>query len=204
MGRPKLHGEETRGTLLRVAEELTAKEGIGAVTVRRVAEASGTTTRAVYTVFGSRDALISALYEKSFRMLSLAVDSVPLTNKPILDVVHAGVDGFRKYALAHPNLYRLVFEHVIDMRRIEPAALAVGLEALHRLKSRVQRCANAGLISKSAVLTLTIAFDAVCRGLATMELNCFLQIPGETVDPRKLWQQSLQALVAGFQKRNRD
>src|SRR5262249_643633 len=57
MGRPKLHGEATAGALLETAERIVDSEGLEALTVRRVAEGAGTSTRAVYSVYGSKDGL---------------------------------------------------------------------------------------------------------------------------------------------------
>jgi AcrR family transcriptional regulator len=48
MGRPREHDAATRARLLSAAARLSADEGWSAVTVRRVAEEAGTTTRAVY------------------------------------------------------------------------------------------------------------------------------------------------------------
>lgn len=199
MGRPKLHDESTREKLLRVAEGLAAQRGIDAVSVRGVAAGAGTTTRAVYSLFGGLDGLLEALYSRAFLTLTRAVDSVPLTRHPLRDLVHAGVEGFRAYALAHPNLFRLVFERAFDPSKMGPAAMAVGMECLGRLSARVQRCADAGLISKASVMTLTFGFDAACRGLAASELNCMFSIPGQASDPKRIWQQTLEALVSGFQ-----
>ena len=53
MGRPKEHDEATGVALLDAAERLVATGGVGALSVRAVAEAVGTTTRAIYSVFGS-------------------------------------------------------------------------------------------------------------------------------------------------------
>lgn len=199
MGRPRLHDESTRERLLQVAEGLAAREGSDAVTVRGVAVTAGTSTRAIYSLFGSRDGILGALYSRAFLTLTRAVDSVPTTRHPMRDLVHAGVDGFRSYALAHPNLFRLVFQREFDPNKIGPAALSVAMECLERLRTRVQRCADAGLIPKNSIMTLTLGFDAACRGLATSELNCMLTVPGQMRDPKHVWVKTLEALVAGFQ-----
>ena len=52
MGRPKEHDETTRRQLLDAAERLSATHGWEALTVRRIAEEAGTSTRAVYALFG--------------------------------------------------------------------------------------------------------------------------------------------------------
>ena len=58
MGRPKEHDDNTRAALRAAAERLVESGGPAALTVRGVAREAGTTTRAVYSVFGSRDGLL--------------------------------------------------------------------------------------------------------------------------------------------------
>jgi AcrR family transcriptional regulator len=61
MGRPKEHGVQTRTALLTSAAAIMHQEGRGAVTVRRVADEVGTTTRAVYSLFGDKEGLLREL-----------------------------------------------------------------------------------------------------------------------------------------------
>ena len=58
MGRPREHDEETRAALRAATERIVAESGIGAFSVRAVAREVGTTTRAVYSLFGSKEGLL--------------------------------------------------------------------------------------------------------------------------------------------------
>ena len=70
MGRPRAHDEVTRLTLRDAAERLIATGGLEAVSARRVAAEAGTTTRAVYSLFGSMDGLIvDALAQGAYEYL---------------------------------------------------------------------------------------------------------------------------------------
>ena len=70
MGRPREHDEHTRAALRAAAERLVAAGGSAALSVRAVAEEAGTTTRAVYSVFGSKDGLlVDALAQGAFEFL---------------------------------------------------------------------------------------------------------------------------------------
>ena len=53
MGRPREHDAGTAAALLDAAERIVESEGLAALSVRRVADEVGTTTRAVYSLFGS-------------------------------------------------------------------------------------------------------------------------------------------------------
>ena len=69
MGRPRLHDDATREALLGAAEALVEAGGPGALSVRAAADTIGTSTRAVYSIFGSKEGLLSALAQRSFELL---------------------------------------------------------------------------------------------------------------------------------------
>src|SRR3954452_21392149 len=102
MGRPRIHTETTAAELLDAAEAIAASDGLEGLTVRRVAEDVGTTTRAVYSSLGSKDALLTGLGERAFNLLAAQVAALPHTDDPAADLVAAGTIGFRRWALAHP------------------------------------------------------------------------------------------------------
>jgi len=196
MGRPRLHDANTRAELLHAAEALVAKGGPEAVSVRGLAAQVGTTTRAIYSVFRDKRGLFSALIQESFSKLLAAVNAVRLTGDPVEDLIRAGTHGFRRYALEYPNLMRFVFESGA-LRELAPETQAVAFEALQVLRSRVERCANAGTIPAEAVDTVTSAFHALCLGLAATERGGCLPLPmGKQPEP--VWAASLRALVMGF------
>ena len=73
MGRPREHNEATATALLEAAERTVQAAGLEALSVRGVADDVGTTTRAVYTLFGSKDGLLVALGTRAFAMLGLSL-----------------------------------------------------------------------------------------------------------------------------------
>ncbi len=173
-------------------------EGTEAISVRRLAREVGISTRAIYSVFGGKEGLLEALYQQSFQSLVDVLDEVPEVEDPRINLLRIGTLGFRRYAIEHPNLFRLVFERAVSNARRSPEDYAVALEALQRLRSRVERCADARLISEKSVDVVTTSFHALCQGLASMEITNRLPLPGGG-DALQVWEEALSALVAGFE-----
>jgi len=196
MGRPRLHGAGTRAELLRAAEGLVETGGPEAVTVRRLAAKVGTTTRAIYSVFGDKDSLFNALTHEALAKLLATVQAVPLTDDPVHDLVRAGVEGFRNYTHRYPNLFRFVFESGV-LKNPGPENMEIALESLQALRSRVDRCAQAHRIPPDSVDTLTSVFHSLCVGLATVERAACLPLPMGN-EPEEVWEAALQGLIAGF------
>lgn len=195
MGRTRVHDEATGAALLEAAEKIVETEGLQALTVRRVAEKTGTTTRAVYTSLGSKQALVSGLGLRAFDMLGAMVDSLPVTSDPAADLVAAGAVGFRRFALNHPALFQIGIQQTsvpTDLAQTMVPAAERALVALHR---RIARLHDTGRIGGRTIPEAGLEFHAACEGLAALELRCIF--PPE--NSQRLWHDTLSALVAGWQ-----
>src|SRR5687767_7849957 len=114
MGRPREHDEQTREALRAAAERLFDEGGAAGVSVRAVADAVGTSTRAVYALFGSRDGLlVDALGQRAFELLGHWLDEHPETDDPVADLIDAAVSVFRRFVREHPALFRVTFQQAV-------------------------------------------------------------------------------------------
>lgn len=193
IGRPRSHGSETAAALLDAAERVAVADGPAAVAVRRVADEVGTTTRAVYSLFGSKDGLLVALATRGFELLAAAVEALPATNDPVDDVVRAGALSFRRFVLQHPALFRIAFQH----ESVAPELIArldlARRTALLQLTGRLERVAADGRLGSTTPAQAACYFHAMCEGLADMERRGAL---GQ--DPEAHWFSGLRAVVLGL------
>jgi AcrR family transcriptional regulator len=194
MGRNRLHGAATASALLEAAERIVEADGLEALTVRRVAERTGTTTRAVYSTFGSKDALLSGLGVRAFDMLGAIVDALPVTGDPQADLVAAGASGFRPFALQHPALFRLGIQQTAVPPDIAATMVPAAERALGALHRRISLVEKAGALGDRSLPDATLEFHSMCEGLAAVELRCFFT----AADGYRLWADALGSLVAGW------
>lgn len=195
MGRPREHDARTAAALLEAAERIVEAEGVDALSVRRVADEARTTTRAVYSLFASKDGLVAALGAHAFDLLGSAVETLPATDDPVADLAEAGAVVFRSFACSHPALFRMAVQRTAIpaelARRFRPAAEA----ALANLERRITRLDEAGLLGGRSVYEAACQFHALCEGLATLELRG-VAVPQD--DAERFWRSALAALVTGF------
>ncbi len=196
MGRPKEHNAATRAALLQAAEQMIATHGMDALSIRGVADAVGTTTRAVYSLFESKAGLLQALAVRLFELLDEAIGTVALTDDPREDLAAAAIDGFRRVAIEHPSLYSLVFLRVVPDLQLGSDFSAIASATFARLEALVARVAedDAGDID---VPQLALAVHALTEGLASVELRQGVANPAA----EQLWHDSVIALVDGFPRR---
>jgi AcrR family transcriptional regulator len=194
LGRPREHDQATRVSLLAAAERQIADGGTAAVSVRSVAEAAGTSTRAVYAVFGSKEGLLQALAARAFELLSEKVDSVAETADPIEDLFAAGFVGYRGFALEHPDLFRLVLGSALTNFRFGPEARAAGYASFARLIHRLDRAQKAGLLGEIDLNLVTFQLNAAAQGMTALELCGTF----ETSVAERLWREMYATLVGGW------
>jgi AcrR family transcriptional regulator len=193
MGRPREHDDRTAAALLAAAERIVEQGGPEALSVRGLADDVGTTTRAVYSLFGSKGGLLAALGVRAFEFLGAGLDALPQTEDPAADLVDAGF-VFRRLAVERPALYALGI--LRDLPELPPwqtvcdaadAALAV-------LVQRVARLEDAGLLGDRTVTEATLQYHAMCEGLAAVERRG----TRSPFDAERLWRAGLGALIQGF------
>jgi AcrR family transcriptional regulator len=191
MGRPREHDEQTAAALLDAAERAVADHGVDALSLREVARDAGTSTRAVYSVFGSKEQLLGALGARAFELLREGLERLPTTGDPRRDLVEAAL-VFRRFALEHPALFSIAF-HRTDPA-IAPRFRAAAWDALTVLYRRFEPLADADLLGGRTIEEAAMQFDALTEGLAAVELRgSWFQ-----GDREQAWREAVHALVVGF------
>ena len=195
MGRTRIHDDATADALLDAAEMILDAEGVAGLTVRRVADRVGVSTRAVYSTLGSKEGLLQELGVRAYDTLGSMVDALPLTSDPAGDLVSAGVDGFRAFAIGHPGLFRIGIQLTDAPPALRPHIRAAADHALATLIERLERLRAAGGLDSRPLLVAASQFHATCEGLAAAELRGTL---AHTTDPVGIWVSGLAALVRGW------
>jgi AcrR family transcriptional regulator len=194
MGRPREHDQRTAAALLAAAERAIEQSGPDAISIRGVASDVGTTTRAVYSLFGSKQGLVAALAAHAFDLLRTGMEELPETSAPADDLIEAGL-VIRRLAVEHPALFRIVFRNTADpFMHSEPTVHSASMKALAVLTARVARLTGVGTPDDTSVDDATLHVRALCDGLAGLEL-------GGTIHPgtgEQIWRAGLAALIRGL------
>ena len=195
MPRPREHDETTREQLIDAAEVLIADRGPDGVSVRGVAEHAGTTTWAVYSLFGSRDGLLSAVAQRAIAVLDAGLRNFPESEDPAADLVGLGSSMYRTFVIEHPWPFRLAFQRVIPDLALTPGFFEARARTWGLLEHKLQRLDDAGGLGPRTVREAAVQFNALCEGLANAELRGGTLAPG---DQQPIWRGAFEALVRGF------
>ena len=187
MSRRREHDETVAAALLDAAERRAAAGGLGALSLRELAADAGTTTRAVYTLFGSKDALVGELGVRAMELLRSEISCLGTTEDAVVDVIEAAL-VYRRFALEHPGLFTIAF-HSVDARSW-PRFRTAAASAFDALTRRLEPLALGGRTVREAAMQ----FDALCEGLAWTELRGNPLTP----DPEAFWRSAVGSLLRGF------
>ncbi|TNE51217.1 MAG: TetR/AcrR family transcriptional regulator [Deltaproteobacteria bacterium] len=156
--------EEERQRILSVASHIFREEGPHALTNRRLADAAGCTTMTIYSRFGSKGGILSALFEEGIQRFREGQDSVPLNENPLIEL-SALVLKYRQTALTYSNHYQLIFGPPLPEFTPDEDDRDMLLSTYSRLKKVVGR-----IVPESEVEAITFEVFALCHGLVTLEL----------------------------------
>lgn len=199
MARPREHDDQTREALRDAAERLFERGGADAVSVRAVATEVGTSTRAVYSLFGSQEALIvDALGARAYRILENGLDAQAETDDPAADLVDAAITVFRRFVVEHPALFRITFQRQIPDSEPGPELLEARRTSYDRLARKIARLEPAGQLGERTIDEALLQFQALCEGLGNFELRGDIMriLPAGAED--HAWRAAFTALVNGF------
>lgn len=170
MARPRTHDEALRLKLLDRAGELIAADGPKALSLRKLAADAGTSTTAVYSLFGSKPDLVNALYTEGFRRFGLRMAGTKLTGDPVDDLVALGT-AYRASALADPHLYGIMFTKSVPGFEPNSDAEQRARATMEPLVEVIRAAIAAGVFVDVPPETIAVGAWAFVHGLVSLELS---------------------------------
>ncbi len=114
---PYHHGD-LHDALLKAAENVLERDGLGGLTLRAVAREAGVSHAAPTHHFGDLTGLVSELAVIGFRQFNVAMAAAGAIDAPPLMRAMARAKAYVAYAQAHPGMYGLMFRtERLDMTR---------------------------------------------------------------------------------------
>jgi len=167
--RPKTHDEALRTRLLDRAGQVLSAEGPHALSLRRLAADVGTSTTAVYSLFGGKPALVRELYREAFHRFGVHLATVTPTEDPEEDLIQLGL-AYRRSALADPHLYTVMFSRVVPGFSPDEETAAEAVATFEPLLETVRRGVQAGVFV-DAPERIALASWGIVHGLVSLELG---------------------------------
>ncbi|MFD0022438.1 TetR/AcrR family transcriptional regulator [Streptomyces sp. NPDC058382] len=165
MGRPRTNDDSVRERLVACATEMLATLPRESVTVRALAAAAGTSTAAVYSLFGGKDGLIDEVRGRAVAGLFQDLSVVPATEDALADLC-ALADAYRRWGGEHRHLYTVLFGGV---KSFDPSGAVGAGDPVRPLLAAIDRALTESVLDGDAKL-IALSLWATLHGLVTLEL----------------------------------
>ncbi|MGH3771651.1 MAG: TetR/AcrR family transcriptional regulator [Pseudonocardiaceae bacterium] len=198
MARPKLHDAALRTRLLDAAGSLLTSEGPGALSLRGLAATAGTSTSAVYALFGGKPGILRELFREAFTSFAAQLNAVAPSADPLADLLALG-RAYRASALADPHLYAVMFSSPVGGFEPTPQDYAHAEAVFTPLLDTVRRAVTAGLLVDADPDLIATALRATAHGLVSLELRGAMS--AGTVPPGELFGAAMRASLDGWRVR---
>jgi AcrR family transcriptional regulator len=172
---PRTADPAVRTALLENAARLTATEGAAGLTLRRLAEETGTSTMAVYTHFGGMQNLRQEVRREGFARLRAHLELVEPTGDPVADLARLGRE-YHDNARENPHLYRAMFMEAPHTDPAQPDGDdEIGLDTFDLLVAAVRRCTQAERFSPGDPVANALQLWSAAHGVMALLLSGLLE-----------------------------
>jgi AcrR family transcriptional regulator len=176
--------DEIRGQLVNAGIVILERDGLQALSVRKLAAEVGASTMAVYTHFGSMTGVVDALSDEIFARFGAALADIPHTDDPVADFFSMGA-AYRRFALRNPQHYQLMFGTSVPAslssvrRDLTVTGHATSRDASFQiLCESVRRMTAAGRIRDDSEAAVAGRIWSICHGAVTLEMAGFFGTEG--------------------------
>lgn len=195
MARPRKRDYETlRRELIDAGGRLLAEEGPAALSTRRVAQETGTSTTAVYSLFGDKAGLVREMFLEGFDRLTAAFAAVPRTSDPLADLLALG-DAYLANARANPHLYELMFGRPVPEFQPDAEVAERIQPTFDALVEACARCVAAKVLAGEDPYAVAVQLNAMAHGLCSLELRGAL---GDRAEADAHWKRAFASLMKGL------
>jgi len=193
------HGD-LREALIDAGLKLLSEGGVERLSLRAAAQLAGVSHTAPYRHYRDKEALVAAIAERGFRLLTVSMQSELARShaQRAPDKVLALGLGYIGFGTAHPAYLQLIFGGVLSKQNPPAELQAAGSEAYLTLRTAVADGITAGELRSGNADELALACWSLVHGLAMLIINGAVQRPSSKQAERELGTRLLGLLGAGI------
>jgi AcrR family transcriptional regulator len=192
--KPKQRTPELGEQVLAAALRIVGRDGVTALTARRLAEEADTSPPAVYELYGNKTGVVRAIFCSGFEQLGAALSELLPGENPVEDLV-ALTQRYRGFIVEHPALAAVMFSRPFAIFDPAPEEAAAGAAVRERFVAAVRRAIASGHL-RGDPTDVAHACVALVHGLAAAESAQRLGSSAAAVERR--WDVAVRALLRGF------
>ncbi|WP_405105315.1 TetR/AcrR family transcriptional regulator [Paenibacillus sp. FSL K6-1217] len=183
--------ENLRKLVVDAAAAILQEEGTEAVTVRRVSQRMGCSTKIIYSLFVNKEGLAQQLYLEGCKLLARRFEEVPPSADLRQHLLELG-EAFWQFGQDNTSYYKLMFGGAFAEFKPDAESMQGTLTAIHRLLVLISTAQEQGQISdQEETGTLVSTIWASLHGVIHLYMGGFL---GDTEAAHAVYRHTLALL----------
>jgi AcrR family transcriptional regulator len=197
MTKSDYHHGNLKEEFLKIAFEFIHNDDIENLTLKILADKTGTSRSAIYRHFSSKDELIKSIIETGFDEFDKELSPVLLDKEiSLIDRFYISTKAYILWAKNNPNLYRLLFgKKYSSVRESFISIKDNSSDAFLSLKLAIEEGQKDGIIKKEDSYKQAIIIWASLHGLSSLIIDDFLDVQ-EIYE--ELYNDMFKSLLAGL------
>ena len=168
----KYHHGDLKNALIEAGIEILAGEGVGGLSLRKVAKQAGVSHAAPYAHFTDKQALIAAISTEGFKQLYLQIKAVKetyRTNPEALLIETAW--AYVQFALNEPDRFKLMFSSVLEKEKDYSDYVEISQNNFRQLVEIVEICQQAEVLQRGASDLIALRLWGTVHGFTSLLLE---------------------------------
>ena len=168
----KYHHGDLKNALIKAGVDILSKEGVGGLSLRKVAKKAGVSHSAPYAHFPDKQSLIAAISTEGFNQLYVELDAaVSLHTKDPKRQLIEGTRAYVEFALAHTDTFKIMFSGILEKEKEYPAFVEISRKTFDRVIDVVRACQEAGILSSGPLELMAISVWGQVHGVVSLALE---------------------------------
>jgi AcrR family transcriptional regulator len=168
---PYHHGD-LKNALIQAGVEILAEEGLGALSLRKVAKQAGVSHAAPYSHFVDKQALVAAISTEGFKQLYFQIEGVfeAYRDDPknlLIETAWAYV----QFAVNEPDRFKLMFSSVLEKEKEYAEFVEISQENFSQLVKIVEVCQQKGVLKSGASDVIAVSVWSTVHGFTSLLLE---------------------------------
>jgi AcrR family transcriptional regulator len=168
----KYHHGDLKNALIQAGVEILAREGVGGLSLRKVAQRAGVSHSAPYSHFADKQALIAAISTEGFRQLYERVSAVAkeYKTKPSRQLVEVAW-AYVQFALDDRDRFKVMFSGILEKEREYPEFVVEAQRNFQLVKMIVEANQAAGVLRSGPSDLVALSAWGIIHGFVMLLLE---------------------------------
>jgi len=168
----KYHHGDLENALIKAGVEILAQEGLGGLSLRKVAKRAGVSHSAPYAHFKDRQSLIAAISTEGFKQLYAELDAAVSAHAtdPKQQLVE-GAYAYVQFAMNNMDTFKIMFSGVLEKEKEYPSFVEISRKTFERVVDVVRACQNAGVLRSAPAEVMAVSVWGQVHGVISLALE---------------------------------